>query len=120
VSDRSDEELFGTLLQLVRVTDFQAALDEASRTAYGLAAGLLSDQECLFEEFFRRVRAGVINWNHQTTGASGQMPFGGIGSSGNHRPSAWYAADYCSYPVASIEALHLSTPTNLPPGFPGS
>jgi succinylglutamic semialdehyde dehydrogenase len=120
VADRDDEELFGPLLQLVRVTDFEAALDEANRTAYGLAAGLLSDKEGLYEEFFRRVRAGVINWNHQTTGASGKMPFGGIGSSGNHRPSAWYAADYCSYPVASIEASHVSTPTNLPPGFPQS
>jgi succinylglutamic semialdehyde dehydrogenase len=118
VSDRSDEELFGPLLQLVRVPDFQAALDEANRTAYGLAAGLLSDNERLYEEFFRRVRAGVINWNHQTTGASGKMPFGGIGSSGNHRPSAWYAADYCSYPVASIEAQCVSIPGDLPPGFP--
>ena len=32
------------------------------------------------------------------------MPFGGLGASGNHRPSAYYAADYCAYPVASFEA----------------
>jgi succinylglutamic semialdehyde dehydrogenase len=118
VSDRLDKELFGPLLQLVRVRDFHAAIDEANRTAYGLAAGLLSDNERLYDEFFCKVRAGVINWNLQTTGASGKMPFGGIGSSGNHRPSAWYAADYCSYPVASIEALHVNTPANLPLGFP--
>ena len=30
-------------------------------------------------------------------------PFGGIGLSGNHRPAAFYAADYCAYPVASSE-----------------
>ena len=30
-------------------------------------------------------------------------PFGGVGLSGNHRPSAYYAADYCAYPVASNE-----------------
>jgi succinylglutamic semialdehyde dehydrogenase len=32
------------------------------------------------------------------------MPFGGLGASGNHRPSAYYAADYSAYPVASFEA----------------
>lgn len=120
VSERQDEELFGPLLQLVRVPDFHAAIHEANRTAYGLAAGLLSDSERLYEEFFRNIRAGVVNWNLQTTGASGKMPFGGIGSSGNHRPSAWYAADYCSYPVASIEAPEVSSPATLPPGFPRS
>ena len=31
-------------------------------------------------------------------------PFGGVGISGNHRPGAAYAADYCAYPVASSEA----------------
>ena len=31
-------------------------------------------------------------------------PFGGIGASGNHRASAFYAADYCAFPVAGLEA----------------
>ena len=39
-----------------------------------------------------------------TVGASSEAPFGGIGLSGNHRPSAYYAADYCAYPVVSMEA----------------
>ena len=117
VPDRSDDELFGPLVQLVRVADFEEALREANETAYGLAAGLLSDNQSLYDEFFRKIRAGVINWNHQTTGASGKMPFGGVGSSGNHRPSGSYATDYCSYPVASIEAPHVPTPPTLPPGL---
>ncbi len=117
VPDRSDDELFGPLLQLVRVRDFEEALQEANDTAYGLAAGLLSDNRDLYDEFFLRVRAGVINWNHQTTGASGKMPFGGVGSSGNYRPSGSYATDYCSYPVASIEAPRVVTPPTLPPGI---
>jgi len=50
------------------------------------------------------VRAGVVNWNRPTTGASSAAPFGGIGASGNHRPSAFYAADYCAFPVAGLEA----------------
>ena len=33
-----------------------------------------------------------------------EVTLGGLGASGNHRPSAYYAADYCAYPVASFEA----------------
>jgi succinylglutamic semialdehyde dehydrogenase len=51
------------------------------------------------------------------TGASSAAPFGGIGASGNHRPSAYYAADYCAYPVASLEQPVLSVPETLPPGM---
>jgi succinylglutamic semialdehyde dehydrogenase len=115
--NRQDAELFGPLLQLIRVSDFDAAIREANNTSFGLAAGLLSDNRALYDRFFRRVRAGVINWNRQTTGASGKMPFGGVGASGNHRPSGYYAADYCSYPIASIEIDRLKMPANLLPGI---
>lgn len=118
--DRRDEEWFGPLLQLVRVPDFAAALAEANRTAFGLAAGLISDDAGLYRQFFNGVRAGIINWNQQLTGASSGAPFGGVGDSGNHRPSAYFAADYCSYPVASIELPQPATPATLPPGLKGS
>jgi succinylglutamic semialdehyde dehydrogenase len=58
----------------------------------------------LWQRFLARSRAGVVNWNRATTGAAANMPFGGLGESGNHRPSAYYAADYCAFPVASFEA----------------
>lgn len=117
VADRDDEEFFGPLLQLIRVSNFDAAIAEANRTAYGLAAGLISDDAALYEQFFAGVRAGIINWNQQLTGASSGAPFGGVGRSGNHRPSAYLAADYCSYPVASIEVPVLKMPAALPPGL---
>lgn len=117
VPDRDDEEHFGPLLQLIRVPDFAAALAEANRTAYGLAAGLLSDDAALYDEFRATVRAGLINWNQPLTGASSGAAFGGLGRSGNHRPSAWLAADYCSHPVASIEVPFLRSPATLPPGI---
>jgi succinylglutamic semialdehyde dehydrogenase len=117
VPDRPDVELFGPFLQLIRVSDFDTALREAGNTAYGLVAGLLSDNKDLYERFYRRIRAGVINWNRQTTGASGRMPFGGVGASGNHRPSGYYASDYCSYPVASNELERLELPRKFLPGI---
>jgi len=103
VVDKSDEEVFGPMLQLTRVADFEAAIKEANNTKYGLASGLISDSRELYESFYPRARAGIVNWNQQLTGAASTAPFGGIGWSGNHRPSAYYAADYCSFAVASME-----------------
>ncbi|MDG9758793.1 succinylglutamate-semialdehyde dehydrogenase [Pseudomonas sediminis] len=116
VSDRPDEELFGPLLQVIRYDSFESAIAEANATAYGLAAGLLSDSRARFEQFWLHSRAGIVNWNKQLTGAASTAPFGGIGASGNHRASAYYAADYCAYPVAGLESDSLSLPATLTPG----
>lgn len=116
VSGRPDEEFFGPLLQVIRYDSFESAIAEANATAYGLAAGLLSDSRARFEQFWLHSRAGIVNWNKQLTGAASTAPFGGIGASGNHRASAYYAADYCAYPVAGLESDSLSLPATLTPG----
>lgn len=102
--DVPDTEIFAPVLQVIRVPDFDAAIAAANATSFGLSAGLLSNDEALWQRFLAESRAGVVNWNRPTTGAAANMPFGGLGQSGNHRPSAYYAADYCAYPVASFEA----------------
>ncbi len=112
-----DEELFGPFLKVTRVPNFETAIKEANRTRYGLAAGLISSNPEKYHRFYREVRAGVINWNHPTTGASSRAPFGGLGNSGNFRPGGYYAADYCSYPVASMEQETLHIPRQIAPGI---
>jgi succinylglutamic semialdehyde dehydrogenase len=112
-----DEEWFGPLLQVIRVADFDQAIAAANATEFGLAAALLSPSEDLWKRFAIKARAGVVNWNRPTTGAASSAPFGGVGKSGNHRPSAYYAADYCAYPVASIETSELEMPAKLSPGL---
>ncbi len=102
--DAPDEEIFAPVLQLYRVPHFDAAIAKANDTRYGLSAGLVTEDDTLWQSFLLESRAGVVNRNRPTTGAAGSMPFGGLGESGNHRPSAYYAADYCAYPVASFEA----------------
>lgn len=102
-----DDEHFGPMLQVYRVKDFDAAIARANATKFGLSAGILSDDAKKWEKFLALSRAGIVNWNRQTTGASSAAPFGGVGHSGNHRPSAYYAADYCAYPVASMEGEKL-------------
>lgn len=102
--ERPDIELFGPLLQVIRVSTFEDAIAEANNTRFGLSASLIGGSPQQYDQFWANVRAGIINWNKPTNGASSAAPFGGVGISGNHRPSAYYAADYCAYPVASSEA----------------
>jgi succinylglutamic semialdehyde dehydrogenase len=99
-----DAELFGPVLQLTRVADWDSAIAAANATRFGLSAGLIGGDAALYDRFWAQSRAGVVNWNRPTNGAASNAPFGGIGLSGNHRPSAYYAADYAAWPVASLEA----------------
>lgn len=103
MTDRPDVELFGPLLQVIKVEDFDQAIIEANRTRFGLAASLIGGSPQDYNRFWANARAGIVNWNRPTNGASSKAPFGGLGLSGNHRPAAYYAADYCAYPVASSE-----------------
>ena len=117
VQNLPDEEHFGPLLQLIYYDDFDEAFQGANATRFGLAAGLIGGDRARWQAFVRDIRAGVVNWNRPLTGASSAAPFGGVGASGNHRPSAYYAADYCAHPVASLEQEALALPETLPPGM---
>ena len=99
--DLSDVECFGPLLCVFLVDTLDQAIEYANDTNYGLSASILTKKEAQFKYFFNRVQAGIINWNMPTNGASGQLPFGGVGKSGNFRPSGYFAVDYCSIPIAS-------------------
>ncbi|UZK67093.1 succinylglutamate-semialdehyde dehydrogenase [Sphingomonas sp. M1-B02] len=103
-NDKPDVELFGPILQIYRKATFEEAIAEANDTRYGLSASLVSQNPRLYDQFWANIRAGIVNWNRPTNGASSSAPFGGVGWSGNHRPSAYYAADYCAYPVVSSES----------------
>ncbi|WP_322049000.1 succinylglutamate-semialdehyde dehydrogenase [Paraburkholderia sp. J67] len=117
VADLPDEEHFGPLAQIIRYAGFDDAIAQANNTAYGLSAGLLADDAALWQRFSREIRAGIVNWNRPTNGASSGAPFGGPGRSGNHRPSAFYAADYCAWPMASVESAQLLMPASVSPGL---
>ena len=58
--------------------------------------------EAAIARFLDDARAGCVNVNTGTAGASGKLPFGGLGLSGNHRPAGSFALDYCAYPVAAM------------------
>ncbi len=102
-SERVDSEMFGPILQMIRVPDFDAAVAEANNTRFGLSASLIGGSPQLYDQFWANTRAGLVNWNRPTNGPPVNAPLGGVGLSGNHRPSASYASDYCAYPVVSNE-----------------
>jgi succinylglutamic semialdehyde dehydrogenase len=112
-----DEECFGPLLQVIWVDNLDEAIAVANNTRYGLSAGLLSDDENDWDNFYQRIRAGIVNWNRPITGASGAAPFGGVGASGNFRPGAFYAADYSAYPIASMASGEVELPNQQSPGL---
>ncbi|SDB93891.1 succinylglutamic semialdehyde dehydrogenase [Acinetobacter boissieri] len=117
ISNIPDEEYFGPLTKIYRYIDFDEALKLANQTRFGLAIGLVSPNKADFERLVLEARAGIVNWNKPLTGASSAAPFGGVGASGNHRASAFYAADYCAWPMASLEEDHVSLPATLSPGI---
>lgn len=105
-----DEEYFGPLLKVYRVADLEEAIQLANDTKYGLSAGIFTEDDKAWETFYALTQAGIVNRNKPLTGASGSAPFGGTGFSGNHQPGAYYAADYCAYPVASMTSDKLVLP----------
>ncbi|AYA69552.1 succinylglutamate-semialdehyde dehydrogenase [Acinetobacter sp. WCHA55] len=117
VSDVPDEEYFGPLSCIYRYDHFDEALALANGTRFGLSVGLVSPDRALFDRLLIEARAGIVNWNKPLTGASSAAPFGGVGASGNHRASAFYAADYCAWPMASLESQQVSLPEKLSPGI---
>ncbi len=117
VENIPDEEYFGPLVKVYRYDNLDDALSMANQTQFGLSAALLSDSHETYQKFFASTRAGIVNWNRPTTGANSQAPFGGIGASGNHRASAYYAADYCAYPISSVENEKVVMPEKLSPGL---
>jgi succinylglutamic semialdehyde dehydrogenase len=118
-----DEEVFGPLLKVYKVKTFSEAVAEANNTKYGLAASILTDdsvgENSLGMIFLKECsrKTGIVNINKQTTGALSSRPFGGVGYSGNHRASGYFAGDYCSFPVSSIEDVNPVIPENIPPGL---
>ena len=99
----TDEEIFGPVLKLIRYRDLKTAIQISNETKFGLSAGIVTQHLETYNEFYRKIKAGIINWNQQLTGATTFAPFGGVKQSGNYRPAGYLSADYCSFSLASFE-----------------
>ena len=110
-----DRECFGPLVQISIASDFDDAVAQANATRYGLAASIFTRDDQTWNRFLAECRAGCVNRNCGTAGASGTLPFGGLGLSGNHRPAGAFSVDYCAHPVASM--IESGQGAAIPPGM---
>jgi succinylglutamic semialdehyde dehydrogenase len=110
-------EIFGPNVAIYKIDDFDEALKINDSTGFGLVTSVFTKKRELYEEARLRARVGIVNWNRTTNGASSRLPFGGIGKSGNDRPTAHYAVQYCTTPVASLEDTTPFDAKNVLPGL---
>jgi len=97
-----DREVFGPLVRVSVTDSFDDALEQANATRFGLAASVFTSDDTIAQRFLAEAKAGCVNVNTGTAGASSKLPFGGLGHSGNHRPAGSFSLDYCAYPVAGM------------------
>lgn len=110
-------ELFGPNVAVYMVDEISEALDIVNSSSYGLALSVFSNDREIFDYAFRRSRAGIVNWNRSTVGASSRLPFGGMGKSGNNQPTGTFAIYSCTYPVGTLEDDTEVDISKAPPGM---
>jgi succinylglutamic semialdehyde dehydrogenase len=111
------EELFAPDVCIYTVDSVEEAIALADDTEYGLACSIFTRDRSAYMAVLDGVRAGVINWNRSTVGATGKLPFGGMKGSGNGHPAALFSTLYCTYPIASLEDDKPFDPDALLPGI---
>lgn len=118
VDGYTHDELFGPDIAIYPVEDLDQAIALTNGTRYGLAAAVFTSSEANFEKAAEELRVGVLHWNQSSAGASGRLPFGGVGDSGNHRSAGITAGLFCSWQQAVRFSPAADAPLPTWPGFP--
>jgi succinylglutamic semialdehyde dehydrogenase len=111
----ADVEIFGPFLRISVTDSLDDAIEQANATRFGLAASIFTRDQASIDRFLSLARAGCVNVNTGTAGASSKLPFGGLGLSGNHRPAGAFSLDYCAYPVAGM--IESGAASTISPGM---
>lgn len=91
----AQEEIFGPVLSVMEVKDFDEAIEVANGVEFGLSAGVATRSLARSLEFARRIEAGVVHVNNPTAGLELQAPFGGCKcSSSGYREMGRSAIDF--------------------------
>ena len=112
------EEIFGPEAALHPIASLDEGIAASNDSEYGLVASVFTRSRARYDYAVGRVRTGLLNWNRGTIGASGKLPFGGRGKSGNDRPAGVSASLYCTVPQSHLENQAPFDPASLPPGMP--
>jgi methylmalonic acid semialdehyde dehydrogenase len=76
------EEIFGPVLSVLRVADFEEALRVANDSEYGLSSSIFTSDNASVFRFVEEIETGMTHINSPTTGGEAHVPFGGIKSTG--------------------------------------
>ena len=99
-SSLGKKETFTPQVIFYESEDLDKALEIINHSGYGLVLSLFTEDKKVREECFLRARVGILHYNLSSIGASGLLPFGGLGKSGNDRPAGAFAIDSCVIPLA--------------------
>jgi aldehyde dehydrogenase (NAD+) len=78
----AQDEIFGPVLSIIRVRDFDEALRVANSVRFGLSSSLYSNDAAKIFEFIDGIETGITHVNSPTVGGEAQLPFGGMKATG--------------------------------------
>lgn len=98
----AQEEIFGPVLSVIEISDFDEAIAVANNVQYGLSASIFTTDMTKSRSFAQRVEAGVVKINQTTPGSNLQMPFGGMkaSSSETHKELGQRAYEFYTHEKA--------------------
>ncbi len=94
------KETFTPQVLIYETKSLDKVLEMINHSSYGLVLSLWTEDKKVKEKIFYQAKVGLINYNLSSIGASGSLPFGGLGKSGNNRPAGAFAIDSCVTPLA--------------------
>ncbi|WP_240374039.1 aldehyde dehydrogenase family protein [Bacillus piscicola] len=78
------DEIFGPVVVLYKVKDYEEATEVANDTEYGLSAAIFTENLAYAHRFLREAEAGMVRVNMETSGVEYQAPFGGMKMSSSY------------------------------------
>ncbi len=91
----AQEEIFGPVLSVIKVSSYEEAVAVANNTPYGLSSSIYTKDVTLAFRAMQDIDAGITYINGPTIGAEAHMPFGGVKGTGNgHREGGWEVFDF--------------------------
>ncbi|HEY7956489.1 MAG TPA: aldehyde dehydrogenase family protein, partial [Polyangia bacterium] len=78
----AQEEVFGPVLAILEVKDFEEAMKVANGVKYGLTSSIFTRDVGRVFQFLEQIETGITHVNSPTVGGEAQLPFGGMKSTG--------------------------------------
>lgn len=78
----AQEEIFGPVLSVIRVKNFEEAIEVSNNVIFGLSSAIYTNDAARIFEYIDKIETGIVHVNSPTTGGEAQVPFGGMKGTG--------------------------------------